>query len=98
MSGGEQLRDYLPVSEVADTLVQLATQQRGQGIVNVCSGRPMSVKRLVESTINSEGLSIQPRFGVYAYPDYEPMAFWGSRAKLDAVLQPTSHHLPQEFP
>jgi nucleoside-diphosphate-sugar epimerase len=98
MSGGEQLRDYLPVSEVAATLVQLALQQRGQGIVNVCSGWPISVKSLIASTIASQGWSIQPRFGVYGYPDYEPMAFWGSRAKLDAILRPTSHHPPQEFP
>ncbi len=86
MSGGEQLRDFLPVADVARYLVGLAGKQRDHGVVNVCSGKPISVRSLVEGWIEQHGWSIQPEFGVYPYPDYEPMAFWGDRRKLDRCL------------
>lgn len=86
MSGGEQLRDYLAVDEAADLLVALALARRDAGPVNVCSGRPVSVRRLVEGWIRDNGWTIGLNLGHYPYPDYEPMAFWGERRKLDGIL------------
>ncbi len=31
--------------------------------------------------------NIKLNFGYYPYPDYEPMAFWGDRHRLDAILE-----------
>jgi dTDP-6-deoxy-L-talose 4-dehydrogenase (NAD+) len=88
MSGGEQLRDYLPVTQVAALLAALAATGRDDGIVNVCSGQPMSVRRLVEGWIADNHWNITPELGRFPYPDYEPMAFWGDRSKLDRCLGP----------
>lgn len=79
MSGGEQLRDYLPVEEVACQLVRLALEQRDKGPVNVCSGKPISVRKLAEQWLLQNNWSIKLNLGYYPYPDYEPMAFWGSK-------------------
>jgi dTDP-6-deoxy-L-talose 4-dehydrogenase (NAD+) len=87
MSGGEQLRDYLPVAEVARSLVALALKQADPGVVNICSGQPISVRKLVEGWIAENGWSIELNLGRYPYPDYEPMAFWGDRRKLNTLLE-----------
>jgi nucleoside-diphosphate-sugar epimerase len=87
MSGGEQLRDYLPVEKAAHHLVELALGNARPGTVNVCSGQPVSVRRLVEGWIAQNHWSIELNLGVFPYPDYEPLAFWGSRKKLDEALQ-----------
>jgi dTDP-6-deoxy-L-talose 4-dehydrogenase (NAD+) len=86
MSGGEQLRDYLPVEEVADDLVRLTLARRDHGIVNVCSGRPVSVRALIESWLAEHGRSIALDLGRYPYPSHEPMAFWGDDTKLRRCL------------
>lgn len=86
MSGGEQLRDYLPIETIADYLVNLALKQRDLGIVNVCSGVPISVRSLVEKWRSEQNWQIEFNFGYYPYPDYEPMAFWGDCVKLSAML------------
>jgi len=86
MSGGEQLRDYLPVEQAADHLVALAAKQREHGVVNVCSGRPVAVRSLVECWIAANGWSIGLDLGRYPYPAHEPMAFWGDNAKLMQCL------------
>lgn len=87
MSGGEQLRDYLHVREVANRLVALLEHPDCNGIVNVCSGEPVSVRSLVEQHIARAGASIVPNLGYYPYPDHEPKAFWGSRDKLSGCLR-----------
>ncbi len=88
MSGGEQLRDYLPVTEVAKYLVNLAMTNKNNGIVNICSGKPVSVRKLVEGWIKENGWLIDLNLGYYPYPDYEPMAFWGGQKKLSQCLVP----------
>ncbi|WP_174278198.1 NAD-dependent epimerase/dehydratase family protein [Sphingomonas bacterium] len=86
MSAGEQLRDYLPVTEVATILAALASRRGDDGVVNICSGTPVSVRTLVERWISQSGADIVPDLGHYSYPTYEPLAFWGSSAKRRALL------------
>lgn len=89
MSGGEQLRDYLPVTQVARHLVSLALENKDMGVVNVCAGKPISVRKLVEGWIEENGWSITLNLGHYPYPDYEPMAFWGDAAKIYSITGKT---------
>ncbi len=87
MSGGEQLRDYLPVEKVAEHIVKIAMQSKVKGIINCCSGRPISIRRLVENYMAKKQKNIQLNLGYYPYPDYEPMAFWGDNRKLMLALE-----------
>lgn len=80
MSGGEQLRDYLPVEAVAQQLLDILKSKQA-GAFNVCSGEAISIRRLVEERIKESGASIHLNLGYYPYPDYEPMAFWGINNK-----------------
>ena len=86
MSGGEQLRDYLPVEKVAEYLVKIAMQNKVRGIINCCKGTPISIRKLVENYLKKKQKSIHLNLGYYPYPDYEPMAFWGDNAKLRMIL------------
>lgn len=87
MSGGEQLRDYLPVDVVAAHLVSLALAGGDNGVVNICSGAPISVRALVEGWISEHDWAITPVFGRFPYPKHEPMEFWGDASKLNRLLQ-----------
>lgn len=86
MSGGEQLRDYLPVETAAKYMADLAIHREGAGIINLCSGQPVSVRRLVESWIREHHWRIALNLGHYPYPDHEPFAFWGDNRKLKTCL------------
>ena len=74
MSAGEQLRDYLHVEEIARLIVELATHRCNCGIVNVCSGKPISIRNLVEGWLREYGWELQLNLGHYSYIDYEPLA------------------------
>lgn len=87
MSGGEQLRDYLPVTKVATQLVTLMENMKVSGAINICSGIPISVRKLVENHIADRITNITLNPGHYPYTDHEPMAFWGDNTKMLGIIQ-----------
>jgi nucleoside-diphosphate-sugar epimerase len=86
MSGGQQVRDYLPVEKVAEYVVKTALQNNITGIVNCCGGHPVTVQQFVENYLKTRFLNIKLNLGFYPYADYEPMAFWGDNEKLKTIL------------
>ncbi len=87
MSKGDQLRDYLQVEKVAEYIVKISLQEKIFGIINCCSGVPISIKYLVEYYLKERNKSIKLNLGYYDYPDYEPKAFWGNNEKLKQILE-----------
>ncbi len=85
MSGGEQVRDFLPVEEVADFIVAIAAQKEVAGIINCCSGKPVTVKEFVLKYLAAQHKSIQLNLGYYPYADYEAMRFWGDVKKIKTI-------------
>jgi dTDP-6-deoxy-L-talose 4-dehydrogenase (NAD+) len=98
MSMGDQLRDYSSISAVADSFVIAIENPQCQGVINCCSGNPISVYDLVQRQRLSKSSSIALNRGYYPYPNYEPLAFWGVPAKLAALKKsknPTSIARPR---
>lgn len=87
MSGGEQLRDYLPVTTVAEYIVNISLNENCSGIINCCSGKPISVASLVDTYLEAKGQSIVLNKGYYPYSNFEPMEFWGDTGKLKKILK-----------
>lgn len=81
MSGGEQLRDYLHVSQVAELIVSSSLGNSSSECINICSENPISVKKIVESWLKENHWNIELNLGYYPYPDYEPMEFWGKKSE-----------------
>jgi len=86
MSGGEQLRDFLPINEVVRNIGLIASQNIYiDQPINCCSGRPISIKSLVEKHLKVKKIKMKLNLGYYPYPDYEPMRFWGSNLILHKI-------------
>lgn len=86
MSGGQQVRDFLPVKDVARSLVALTVLNQDIGVINVCSGIPQKVEDLVRSWASDANWDGILELGHYPYPDYEPFSFWGCAGKLKALV------------
>jgi dTDP-6-deoxy-L-talose 4-dehydrogenase (NAD+) len=86
MSGGEQLRDYLPIDRAAAYLADLMQHREFSGVVNCSSGQPVSVRALVEARLRERGSDLRLNLGHYPYPTHEPMAFWGVAERLHTLL------------
>lgn len=86
MSAGEQLRDYLAVEDAARLLVRLLGQRTAGGVINCCSGQPVSVRALVEQRLRERQSNMTLSLGHYPYSSHEPMAFWGDTTYLKTII------------
>ena len=93
MSKGDQLRDYLPVEKVAQNVVKIALQSRVEDAINCCRGAPISIRQLAENYLTARGVQMKLNLGVFPYPDYEPMAFWGDTRKLNLAISSATEKL-----
>jgi dTDP-6-deoxy-L-talose 4-dehydrogenase (NAD+) len=86
MSDGEQLRDFLHIDEIVKNIDLIASQNiYVNQPINCCSGKPISIKKLVENYLKEKKYSMKLNLGYYSYPDYEPMSFWGNDFKLNKL-------------
>jgi nucleoside-diphosphate-sugar epimerase len=86
LSSVDKLRDYLSVQEVARLMAVLARHGFDAGVVNICSGTPLSIRSLAETWIQQKGWDIQLAVSDRPYPECAPYAYWGVRDKLDNLL------------
>ena len=86
MSAGDQLRDYMPVEDAAKCIASLAVSDDAPAIINVCSGKPVSVRSMVEQWLHKFGWEMKLNLGYYPYSVHEPMTFWGDCKVLEKHL------------
>jgi dTDP-6-deoxy-L-talose 4-dehydrogenase (NAD+) len=85
MSMGDQLRDYLEIRQAASRLASLIAHRNVDGVINCCSGQPVSVRALVEQRVRQRQSSIVLNLGHYGYSAHEPMAFWGVAQRISQL-------------
>jgi nucleoside-diphosphate-sugar epimerase len=81
LSGGEQIRDYLRVEDVADALASLALSE-ATGVANVCSGAPVPLRTLLGAIGEAIGRPELLRFGRVGYRAGERMRIAGEPETL----------------
>jgi len=79
------LRDFIVIDDVADHLLLLVTHQKAAGINNGGSGKPQSLREIVEARISALVSSIHPILGTYADRTYKPLAFWADMTRLSKL-------------
>ena len=85
MSAGDQLRDYLEIRQAAAMLAALVARRDVAGVINCCSGQPVSVRALVEQRVAERQAKIALNLGHYGYSAHEPMAFWGVAERISQL-------------
>jgi len=83
-TAGEQVRDYLHVTDVASALVTLV-QQNAEGVYNIASGIPITMRNLMETIGEIMGGKDLIRFGAIPYRQWEPMFICGDNHKLKSL-------------
>lgn len=79
--------DFIDVKDLAKYIAEAARQTTINGIINVCSGKPVSLKDKVEEFILENKLDICPEYGVYPSRKYDSPAIWGNADRINQILQ-----------
>lgn len=71
LTGGKQIRDFMDVQDAGFAIAHAAISSC-QGAINICSGQPISIRRLAEQIANEYGRSDLLKFGTRADNQVDP--------------------------
>lgn len=79
--------DFIDYPDFCHQVAAAVMQDKVDGIINICSGRPEKLSDRVERFIRENGYSIKLRYGAFPDRPYDAKAVWGSDQKIAAILQ-----------
>ena len=68
-------------------IVAVATQNRINGIINCCTGRPEKLADRVERFIKDNNYKIKLEYGVFPDRPYDSKAVWGDNTKIQDIMK-----------
>lgn len=85
-TSGKNLYDFLSVDDLARQIVAASVQDEITGIINCCSGEPISLGEMAEKFIRDNGLNIKLQYGAFPDRAYDSPGIWGDDTKIRAIL------------
>ncbi len=83
---GENKYDFIEVDELAKQIATASTQTKYIGIINVCSGVPMSLGQRVEQFIKDNNLDIKLKYGVFPERPYDSKIEYGDSEIIRKIM------------
>lgn len=84
---GRNMYDFISVTDLADQISAIVTQDEVVGIINACSGQPMTLAERVESYIRENDLQITLEYGAFPDRPYDSPGVWGDATKIQKILE-----------
>lgn len=89
-TSGKNRYDFVDVNELAKMIVAASLSPDGVGVVNVCTGHPISLGERVESFIRENHYEIRLQYGAFPDRPYDSPGVWGDTTKIQQILRGTS--------
>lgn len=85
-TSGKNQYDFITVDELADQISAVVMQKEVSGIINCCSGKPMSLADRVEQFIIEHSLDIKLEYGAFPDRPYDSPCEYGDATKIQMIL------------
>lgn len=84
---GENQFDFLDYDVFCDQVSAAVLQDKVNGIINICSGRPEKLSDRVERFIKENQYNIHLEYGAFPDRPYDSKAVWGNNKKIQEILE-----------
>ena len=85
-NSGKTKYDFLHIDELADQISAVAMQDKVNGIINCCSGKPVTLAEQVEAFIKEHGFDIKLEYGAFPDRPYDSPIIYGDDRKIREVM------------
>lgn len=85
-TSGKNKYDFITVSELAHQISSVAVQDKINGVINCCTGKPVSLAECVEGYIAKNGLKIRLDYGAFPDRPYDSPCVYGDATKVKSIL------------
>ncbi len=83
---GKNLYDFISVYELAKMIAVASTQSKYNGVISVCTGKPMSLADKIESYLTEKHMPIKLKYGAYPDRPYDSPGIWGNPDIINAIM------------
>lgn len=83
---GKNKYDFIHIEKLAEMISQVALQKEVTGVINCCSGKPVSLAEQVEWYIKENKLDIKLDYGVFPDRAYDSPGVWGNSEKIEKIM------------
>lgn len=90
MNSGKNMYDFIDLDEFVRLLCKASMQTEITGVINVCSGTPVSLASRVESFVRDHEFRIKLKYGAFPERPYDSPGIWGDATKI--------HEIDRRFP
>ncbi|MCU6791775.1 NAD(P)-dependent oxidoreductase [Paenibacillus sp. WQ 127069] len=89
-TSGKNMYDFVTVDELAQQISLSVLQTEVTGIINCCSGTPVTLQDMVENFLEKNGFNIKLEYGAFPDRPYDSPAVWGNNEKIQKILKATT--------
>lgn len=82
---GKNRYDFIEIRELAKQISDVTTQDKYTGIINVCSGEPMSLGDMINKFIKDNGLNIELDYGCFPDRKYDSPEVYGDASVIRRI-------------
>ena len=86
-TSGKNLYDFIDINDLARMIVLASVQTKVDGIINVCTGKPMSLADRVEQFLRDKGYHIRLDYGAFPDRPYDSPGVWGDPSRIESILK-----------
>ena len=79
--------DFIDYEEFCEQVATAVLQNKINGIINICSGRPEKLAERVERFIKDNNYDIKLEYGKFPDRPYDSKAVWGNSNKIERIMQ-----------
>jgi len=85
-TSGKNKYDFIELDDLAKMIVSASVQDKITGIINVCTGEPMSLADRVEKFIRDHQFNIRLKYGAFPDRPYDSPGVWGDATKIRQIM------------
>ena len=85
-NSGKIKYDFIEIDELANQISSVVMQKKITGIINCCSGEPVTLADRVESFIKEHGFKIELEYGAFPDRPYDSPIIYGDTTKIKAIM------------
>ncbi len=86
-TSGKNKYDFIHIDELANQISLAISQKKVNGIINCCSGEPISLSEQVQSYIDNNNLPIKLDYGKFPDRPYDSPCIYGDNSKILLILE-----------
>ncbi len=83
---GKNKYDFIDVNELVNQITAVICQKEVIGVINCCSGQPLSLAEKVESFIKDNNLDIKLEYGAFPDRPYDSPCIYGDATKINKIM------------